>query len=324
MKKELIFVISLLAACLFPITSCKQQKTDRDIPLKLLYWNIQNGMWDGQGDNYDRFVDFVKAQDPDICVWCEAESIYKTGSDCEMPVKDRYLVNGWGSLAKRYGHDYWGIGGHRDSYPQVITSKYPISYVKKIIGAEPDSVVTHGAGWAQIKIGSANLNIVTLHTWPLAHAFGAADIEASAAAREGDHYRTKEMKYICEHTIGTDRQASQNLWVMLGDFNSISVKDIDHYKYDRSDSRFLVHDYILGNTPYLDVIKEMHPSEFKPTGSRNTRIDFVYCTKAFYDKVVSADIIKDSYTTQVRDPEKLSNFWHPSDHLPIVIEFNLE
>ena len=31
--------------------------------LKILYWNIQNGMWSDQGDNYDNFVDFVVSED---------------------------------------------------------------------------------------------------------------------------------------------------------------------------------------------------------------------------------------------------------------------
>ena len=67
-----------------------------DTTLRLLHWNIQNGMWDGQNDNYDRFVNFVKAQDPDVCVWCEAQSIWKTDSDQKMDKEDRYLVDNWG------------------------------------------------------------------------------------------------------------------------------------------------------------------------------------------------------------------------------------
>ena len=42
--------------------------------LNLLYWNIQNGMWDGQTDDYKRFTDWVSSQKPDICVWCEAQT----------------------------------------------------------------------------------------------------------------------------------------------------------------------------------------------------------------------------------------------------------
>ncbi|MFR6415618.1 MAG: hypothetical protein ACLUNS_07750 [Alistipes shahii] len=104
--------------------------------MRLLYWNIQNGMWSGQGDNYDKFVEWVRAYDPDVCVWCEAQSIYKTGTADKMDVADRYLVGNWGELAARYGHKYWYVGGHRDNYPQVITSKYPIENVERIVGSK--------------------------------------------------------------------------------------------------------------------------------------------------------------------------------------------
>ena len=36
---------------------------------RLLYWNIQDGMWDGQTDNFNRFVAWVQKQAPDICVF---------------------------------------------------------------------------------------------------------------------------------------------------------------------------------------------------------------------------------------------------------------
>ena len=71
-KKLFVAVIAVIVSTLaFPAAG-------RD--LKILYWNIQNGMWSDQGNNYDNFVDFVKSEDPDICVWCEAESRYFTDS----------------------------------------------------------------------------------------------------------------------------------------------------------------------------------------------------------------------------------------------------
>ena len=51
-----VLAVLLLAACQKPETTS----------MRLLYWNIQNGMWDGQNDNYDRFVNWVKEQDPDM------------------------------------------------------------------------------------------------------------------------------------------------------------------------------------------------------------------------------------------------------------------
>ena len=317
------FFMGLAAAiAVMSLGACSKQDNHN---LRLLYWNIQNGMWDGQNDNYDRFVEFVKAQDPDICVWCEAQSIWKTDSDEAMAKEDRYLVDHWGELAARYGHKYWGIGGHRDNYPQVITSKYPITYIDKIVGEEPDRVVTHGAGWATVEVNGKKINIVTLHTWPQAYAFRAEDREASKAEQGGDKYRAMEMQYICEHTIGTVPEAKDQMWMMMGDFNARSRVDNAQYGYADDDPKLLVHDYIRNNTPYIDVIKEKYPDEFKPsTGGKKSRIDFVYCTKPLYDRITFADIIWDGYTTPVRDPQKLSNFWRPSDHLPIMVDFDMK
>ena len=296
-----------------------------DKTLRLINWNIQNGMWDGQNDNYDRFVNFVKAQDPDVCVWCEAQSIWKTDSDQAMAAEDRYLVHNWGELAARYGHKYWAVGGHRDNYPQVITSKYPINVVSKILGDESDVIVAHGAGWFTIEVNGKTLNIVSLHTWPHAYAYRAEDKEASKAEQGGDKYRAREIQYICEHTIGTVEGAENQLWMMMGDFNSRSRVDNDKYGYAEDDPKFLVHDYIRANTPYIDVIKEKYPNEFKPTtGSKTSRIDYVYCSKPLYDRITYADVVWDEYTTPVRDPQKLSNFWRPSDHMPIIIDFDMK
>ena len=314
MKRTLIIILA--AVMMF---SCKAESK----PLRLLYWNIQNGMWDGQDDNYDRFVDFVKAQDPDICVWCEAQSIWKTGEHEKMAEEDRYLVEHWGELAARYGHKYWGIGGHRDNYPQVITSKYPINYIDRILGEEPDLIVAHGAGWATVEVDGKTINIVTVHTWPHSHAYKAPDKEASKAERGGDKYRAMEIQYICEHTIGTVPEAKDQYWMMLGDFNSVSRVDNEKYGYDDDDPRLLVHDYVRNNTPYLDVIKEKYPDEFKPSiGSKGRRIDYVYCTRPLYDRITFADIIWDDYTTPVKDT--VSIFWRPSDHLPIMVDFDLK
>lgn len=320
MEQRMITILATLIATLL-MTGCGKQEPEK---LRLLHWNIQNGMWDGQNDNYDRFVAFVKAQNPDVCVWCEAQSIWKTDSDQAMEKEDRYLVDNWGELAQRYGHSYWGIGGHRDSYPQVITSKYPIHYVSKITGDPSDVIVSHGAGWATIEVEGKTINIVTLHTWPHGYAYRAEDREASKAEQGGDRYRAREVQYICEHTIGTTEGAENQLWMMMGDFNSRSRVDNDQYQYADDDPRLLAHDYIKANTPYIDVIKAKYPDEFKPTtGSRKSRIDYVYCTPTLFDRITFADVIWDEYTTPVRDAQGLSNFWRPSDHLPILVDFDM-
>lgn len=309
---------ALLVAALLP--GCG----GRDTNMRLLYWNIQNGMWSDQEAGYDNFVEWVGQYDPDVCVWCEAQSIYKTGTADKMDAADRYLVENWGALAARYGHKYTYVGGHRDNYPQVITSKYPIENMERIVGAEPDSVVSHGAGWARIEKNGKRVNIVTLHTWPQAYAYRAEDREASRAEHGGDKYRRMEIEYICNHTIGAVPGSDEELWMMMGDFNSRSRRDNAVYNYPEDDTRFLVHDYVAEHTPYVDVIAEKHPGRFWTTTHGKSRIDFVYCTRSLYDRIVGAEVIADGFTEPVRDAKQLSNFWHPSDHRPILVDLDMK
>ena len=54
-----------------------------------------------------------------------------------MDSVDRYLTANWGELAARYGHKYWYVGGHRDNFPQVVTSKYLIETCGESSGQDP-------------------------------------------------------------------------------------------------------------------------------------------------------------------------------------------
>lgn len=297
-----------------------------DNNLRLLYWNIQNGMWSGQENDYREFVEFVAGQHPDVCVWAEAQSNYLTASS-EKYADDaeRYFPDAWADFARKYGHTYWYKGGHHDRFPQVVTSRYPIENVKRIVGTEPDSIVSHGAGWARIVVGDDTINIVTVHTWPQKYGFGVdkSQQKDDAVANGGDRYRRKEIEYICRNTIESVAGADRQLWMMMGDFNSLSRLDNRFYGMPADTSAFLCHDYVLEYTPYIDVVSKKYPMELVPTIWRYARIDYVYCTPAMYNCISDVKVIRDSYTTPVRDAA-VSRFFHPSDHYPILIDFNIQ
>ena len=68
----------------------------KQLEIKVLYWNIQNGMWADQGNNFDTFVKWVNEKNPDICVWCEGETIYYPETSKTIENKDeRYLPKGY-------------------------------------------------------------------------------------------------------------------------------------------------------------------------------------------------------------------------------------
>ncbi|MBQ8098242.1 MAG: endonuclease [Bacteroidaceae bacterium] len=292
--------------------------------LRLLYWNIQNGMWDGQTDDYQRFTNWVDSQKPDICVWCEAQKLYLTKTAKSERETESEMMDRWKRLAARYGHQYVYLSAHPDNYPQLITSKYPMES-EKLISGNQDTLVCHGASWYKVQIGKNLLNLVTLHTWPQGYGYGVPqkDREKSRAKGGGDKFRRVEMEYICKHTINSHPKAKKELWAMMGDFNSVSRVDNDVYKLPDNATGLLVHDYIREHTPYVDLIKALYPGQFIPSvGGKDHRIDFMYVTPALQKKVADASIVWDSYTTPVRNDEKISNFWHPSDHCPILVNFN--
>jgi hypothetical protein len=116
-KKLLALVCAavLFVSCSEALKGAKQpdnQNAKKADLLKIIVWNIQNGMWSDQGNNYDNFVAWVKSYNPDVCIWCESRSNYQTGKKTAMLEDQVYLPDGWGELAQRYGHQYWSKGGH--------------------------------------------------------------------------------------------------------------------------------------------------------------------------------------------------------------------
>lgn len=318
MKFKGLFAALLLASLIF--VGCKSEPAE----LKVLYWNIQNGMWSDQGNNYDNFVEFVKSENPDVCVWAEAESRYRTDSAEKMAgCEEAYLPYNWDLLARRYGHQYVCFAGKRDTFPQIVTSKYPIKAVQRINGNGEDIVVVHGAGHVELDVEGEIINIVTLHTYPFRYAYLAEDKKKSAEEHGGDYFRATEAKYICDQTImKTDPEGKGN-WMFVGDFNAISRVDNWHLGRAEDDTAFLLHDYVRENTPYIDLIERWYPGEYQKSTFSGRRIDFIYLTEPLMDRVIDARTIHDGYATASRDPRKLNNFCNPSDHYPMTVTFAL-
>ena len=324
MKKNIkLMVIAAVALFAAAANTCAGENQ-----LRVLYWNIQNGMWADQQNDYFNFVRFVRSENPDVCIWCEAKSLYEDGTKEPLDKNRQYLPDGWPELAKRYGHKYTYIAAYRDNYPQVITSKYPIADVQRIYGEEPDSVVVHGAGWVRINVRDRDINFVCIHTYPQKYSpkyknASDADKAMSSERHDGDAYRATEVRYVCEHTIGTSPSASEEEWIFCGDFNSKSRVDNHFYKLEENDPAFQCQDYILDNTPYIDVIGTMYPGVFCTSNRGGGRPDYFYCTKPLFDRIVEAYIVNTDWTRPVRASAPASAFYIPSDHRPVFVVFDL-
>lgn len=334
--KLLVLLLFVSLACPREIVaSTKSEKTEKSAKksknARLLLWNIQNGMWAGQGDNYDQFVDWVASKDPDICVFCEAESRLVTNSDGYLSQKEKYLPSHWGELCARFGHKYWKMSARRDPFPQVITSKYPIDSIGGGIGIKPDSTVVHGYGWFSVNIPGAEqpIYIVTVHPKPgmLGHPDPGKGLPKEEAERvrhesysnyEGEKHRLKEIQYIMNHTIKTHPDHENELWIMAGDFNSRSRKDNHVYKKNEANMMFLLHDYLASaESPYFDLASTLLPGVFCPSYGPKDRIDYIYVNKKVLDACVDIYTNADSYTRRVRVTENIGTshkYYKPSDH----------
>lgn len=298
-------------------------KKGKESTLRVLYWNIQDGMWAGQEDDYTAFVEWVDSRQPDICIWCEAQTRYKTGTRTASSEKELFLPEGWGKLARRYGHKYVSVGDNRSGCPQVITSRFPIREEERLRGSAPDSVLTHGALAAVVRYRKdVLLHLVALHTSdypPLIVDGAVADGESG-----GEACRRREVEYVCNHTIGEDVDAGRHFWLMAGDFNAVSRRDNEFYRLPEEDERFAVHDYMTCQTSFCDAVAEFYAGELLPTvAGLPLRTDFVYCTQALLERMTAIGVVDDGYTHPVKDATNAIGCFRPSDHLPIVVDFDM-
>lgn len=299
--------------------------------LRVLMWNIQNGMITDQHNNYNNFVEWVKKWDPDVCIWCESETIYKDKSGTTQN-GTRYLPNGWSELCKRYGHSYAYTGGDRDNYSQTVTSKYKITNINRITsGSISTKPITHGAGHCSITVNGKKINIVACHMWPQQWCYTVnsgttAKKEESSAKNEGDYYREYEMKYIVDNTVNKSSYESETYWLLGGDTNSKSPKDQWYYGSSVADVKYLPHKYIIENTTLKDVIADKYPSGtyFMTSTYGKNRIDILYASPAMFDRITNSIMLMDEWTSMLPTWSYYTSFHDSSDHRPVLVDFDMK
>ena len=118
MTRNLRFAALLLLAGVFaaaPAVQGARPGKKKAQTVRLMDYNIADGMWYDQYNRYDRFVAWVRTQDPDVFAICEGATHWnehkKTVSKEQMP---RYLPDSLHLLAERWGHPYTAIGPYQD------------------------------------------------------------------------------------------------------------------------------------------------------------------------------------------------------------------
>lgn len=300
MKRLLTFAVCALATLAVALPAQAQQPAPKT--LRFMDFNIADGMWFDQFNNYDRFVSWMNAQHVDIFAVCEAATHWdKEKKNLPKNNEDRYLPGKWGELAARWGHTYTAVGAYQDNYPVALTSRYPIEVVQQIGGPK----VSHGALHAKVM----GVNIVILHLWPQQYRKGDPTRTKGSG---GDEYRMEEINYILEQTILNPKYAAEEHWIMTGDFNTRSPIDKPFYDqiYRKNPRKFNydVQTRVREVYPH-DVMYEKNPDELQSSTRGKSRIDYIYCTNKLYSSIKEAYTIRDDYVRT------------SSDHCPLVMEF---
>jgi len=264
---------------------------------KIISYNVYVGMKTDTSTNKKEFANWFREQDADIVALEEMTGF--TQSSLER-------------LSKSYGHPYAVLLIEGEKYPVAITSKYPITNVKKIT----DNM---DRGFIQATIKGQTF--IVLHLSPF-------------------DYRTRrtEIDLLLAHI---KNQSAIKNWVLMGDFNSFSpidsmayqdgrlIENLKKYEKKYAPIKKLVNnkiDYEVINKVhthgFLDVlkifhqdfIKTVHPKKFEPKDKPDvpSRIDFIFVSKDLKKQVKTAQVLVDEFTNA------------HSGHYPMMMELTLK
>jgi exodeoxyribonuclease-3 len=284
-----LYIVLVMCVFTFPSLSCKKENKATDPStdfqpqpvseekknFKVISYNVYYGMREDASMSKQSFVDWISSQAPDVLAIQEANGF--TSSSLK-------------SMAEKYNHKYSELLSEK-GFPVAITSKYPITNVKKVM-------TTNNQGYIHAIV--QDYNIVILH------------LDASSRSVRND-----QMQTILTNTVKA--YPSRKKWLIMGDFNCVSPLDEQDLIGKSGSKEFDINQDLLDNYKFIDVVRHQH-NQFIPScrtehflelqGDPNwiTRYDFIYASQDLNQQIAHSDIIRDSFTKRM------------SDHYPILLE----
>lgn len=257
--------------------------------LKMISYNVYNGMKLDESEGKQKFIDWAKAQDADIIAWQEMN--FFTRDKLEK-------------FAASYGHKYAVLlkeaPNDAASFPVAITSKYPIVNVSKVVDN-----LWHGALYADI----GNYHFVITHLNPF-----------------WTTKRIDEMNLIIDSIKYS--QDPNGKWIIAGDLNSFSPADQIAYDKsnllndikEKQKQRPILENLVDGklsytvqqnliNAGFVDALKIKYPDfiataptkVFYDQASTPLRYDYIYVSPSLQKEVIDVKVLKDEFTDNYSD-----------------------
>ena len=257
--------------------------------LKIISYNVYNGMKLDESEGKQKFIDWAKMQDADIIAWQEMN--FFTREKLE-------------NFAASYGHNYAVLLKESPDdpafFPVAITSKYPIVNVNKVVDN-----LWHGALYADV----GNYHFVITHMNPF-----------------WTSKRIDEINLIIDSIkYSTDPKGK---WIIAGDLNSFSPADKTEYDNsklledikDKQKKRPILDNLVNGqlsytvqqnllDAGYIDALKLKNkqfistaPTKvFYDQASTPLRYDYIYVSPKLKKDVIDVKVLKDEFTDTYSD-----------------------
>ena len=288
MNKTKLKIVALISGIILSTSSAFASLEDAK-QLKIISYNVYNGMKLDESEGKQKYIEWAKAQDADIIAWQEMN--FFTREKLEK-------------FAASYGHKYSILlkESPEDAafFPVAITSKYPIINVNKVVDN-----LWHGALYADI----GNYHFVVTHMNP----FWTAK-------------RIDEINLIID-SIKYSRDP-KGKWIIAGDLNSFSPADKSDYDKstlledikEKQKKRPILENLVDGKLSYtvqqnlldagfIDALKIKH-KEFVATAPTKVfydqasvplRYDYIYVSPPLKNNVIDVQVIKDDFTDKYSD-----------------------
>ena len=288
MNKTKLKITALLGGIIL-CTSSAYASLDEAKQLKIISYNVYNGMKLDESEGKQQYIDWAKAQDADIIAWQEMN--FFTREKLEK-------------FAAGYGHKYAVLLKESPDdpafFPVAITSKYPIVNVNKVVDN-----LWHGALFADV----GNYHFVITHMNP----FWTAK-------------RIDEINLIID-SIKYSRDPNGK-WIIAGDLNSFSPADKADYDKstlledikEKQKKRPILENLVNGqlsytvqqnllDAGYIDALKLKHkefistaPTKvFYDQASVPLRYDYIYVSPPLKNNVIDVKVLKDDFTDKYSD-----------------------
>ena len=181
--------------------------------LKIIEYNIRNGMQYDQWQDYAAFANWVRVQEPDILVLCEGRSLYASDGK-KLPAEKQAFPAQLAKYAAQWGHPYTAVSSGNGPYPVLVTSRYPLRIVQQLSGG---ALYTHGGMHLRV----AGLNLVVFQGLE-----PETKLKELPACKNGEELRrVAEMAAVAAQTVGNPAFEPEKNWILTGSLGGQSAAD---------------------------------------------------------------------------------------------------